>query len=102
MIASSAMMVTLFFGSRHPGHGAWHPIAAGFCALLSLRKRFPMVAFLGVRWMWPRFRMTKLMDRLYVYPIGVGEHCFLRGVAVADRKTAMRQPMPRISSMSSY
>jgi len=66
MIASSAMMVTLFFGGwTLPGFTApANSIAAGIlhigifvAKMLSL-----MVVFIWVRWMWPRFRYDQLMD----------------------------------------
>lgn len=66
MIASSAMMVTLFFGgwtlpglsvtANSIGTGLIH-IGIFVAKMLCL-----MVVFIWVRWMWPRFRYDQLMD----------------------------------------
>ena len=66
MIASSAMLVTLFFGgwtlpglsepAGNLGVGLAH-IAIFVTKVLGL-----MVLFIWVRWMWPRFRYDQLMD----------------------------------------
>ncbi|MEY2407891.1 MAG: NADH-quinone oxidoreductase subunit [Verrucomicrobiota bacterium] len=70
MIASSAMMVTLFFGGwtlpfagldEAPGPGEWGKgllhIGVFIAKLIVL-----MVVFIWVRWMLPRFRYDQLMD----------------------------------------
>ena len=71
MIASSAMMVTLFLGGwSFPGFDAassfWsqHPLAVGLChiAIFLAKLLFLMVVFIWVRWMLPRFRYDQLMD----------------------------------------
>ncbi|HEY5233007.1 MAG TPA: NADH-quinone oxidoreductase subunit NuoH [Verrucomicrobiae bacterium] len=68
MVATSGMMVTLFFGgwtlpfwgldqpAHSPGIGVLQILVFLFkvCAL--------MVVFIWVRWMWPRFRYDQLMD----------------------------------------
>jgi NADH-quinone oxidoreductase subunit H len=70
MIASSAMMVTLFFGGwtlpwfgldqAAPGTGiGWGLLNIGiFIAKMAVF----MVVFIWVRWMLPRFRYDQLMD----------------------------------------
>ena len=68
MVASSAMMVTLFFGGwTLPFWGLNHPaqsIAMGLAQILVflLKMCFFMVVFIWVRWMFPRFRYDQLMD----------------------------------------
>src|SRR5262245_57310944 len=71
MIASSAMMVTLFFGGwTLPGFNAsvafWadHPLLLGFAhiGIFLAKLAFFMVVFIWVRWMLPRFRYDQLMD----------------------------------------
>jgi len=70
MIASSAMMVTLFFGgwtlpvagmNEAPGPGEWGKgllhIGIFVAKLIVL-----MIVFIWVRWMLPRFRYDQLMD----------------------------------------
>ena len=55
MIASAAMMVTLFFGGwTLPFWGLDHAAGIKMCAFL--------VLFIWVRWMFPRFRYDQLMD----------------------------------------
>ena len=74
MIASSAMMVTLFFGGwTLPFWGLNHSAGefAGTQALLMgvahilvfvVKMLLFMVLFIWVRWMFPRFRYDQLMD----------------------------------------
>jgi len=68
MIASAAMMVTLFLGGwTLPFLGLDRPaadIAHGFLHIgIFLAKMVVlMVVFIWVRWMWPRFRYDQLMD----------------------------------------
>lgn len=66
MIASSAMMVTLFFGGWQPIWGAapanslWAGI--GHILWFVIKLCVLMVLFIWVRWMLPRFRYDQLMD----------------------------------------
>jgi NADH-quinone oxidoreductase subunit H len=68
MVASSAMMVTLFFGGwtlpfwglDQPAHSLAMGIAQIFVFLAKML--FFMVVFIWVRWMFPRFRYDQLMD----------------------------------------
>src|SRR5206468_12727905 len=66
MLASSAMMVTLFFGGwTLPGLG--EPAAslgagAAHIGIFLAKTLVLMVLFIWVRWMWPRFRYDQLMD----------------------------------------
>ena len=68
MVASSAMMVTLFFGGwtlpfwglDQPAHSLAMGIAHIFVFLAKML--FFMVVFIWVRWMFPRFRYDQLMD----------------------------------------
>src|SRR5215469_7082823 len=68
MVASSAMMVTLFFGGwTLPFWGLDQPaqsLAMGFLQILVFlaKMAFFMVVFIWVRWMFPRFRYDQLMD----------------------------------------
>jgi NADH-quinone oxidoreductase subunit H len=68
IIASAAMMVTLFFGGwTLPLWGLNHPAAtlvAGIAHILIflVKMLLFMVVFIWVRWMWPRFRYDQLMD----------------------------------------
>jgi NADH-quinone oxidoreductase subunit H len=68
MVASSAMMVTLFFGGwTLPFWGLdqpAHSIGMGLLQILVflLKMLFFMVVFIWVRWMFPRFRYDQLMD----------------------------------------
>jgi NADH-quinone oxidoreductase subunit H len=68
MVASSAMMVTLFFGGwTLPFWGLNQPaasLAMGLAQILVflLKMCFFMVVFIWVRWMFPRFRYDQLMD----------------------------------------
>jgi NADH-quinone oxidoreductase subunit H len=68
MIASSAMMVTLFFGGwTLPFWGLDHPaatLAMGIAHILVflIKMGLFMVLFIWVRWMFPRFRYDQLMD----------------------------------------
>jgi len=68
VIASSAMMVTLFFGGwTLPFAGLNQPagtIAQGLAHIgIFLAKVFVfLVVIIWVRWMWPRFRYDQLMD----------------------------------------
>jgi NADH-quinone oxidoreductase subunit H len=68
MIASSAMMVTLFFGGwTLPWFGLDQPAAtlgAGLAhiGVFIVKLLMFMVLFIWVRWMWPRFRYDQLMD----------------------------------------
>ncbi|MGA9451040.1 MAG: NADH-quinone oxidoreductase subunit NuoH [Verrucomicrobiia bacterium] len=68
MIASAAMMVTLFFGGwTLPFWGLDHPAAtlgAGLAHILIflVKMLLFMVLFIWVRWMFPRFRYDQLMD----------------------------------------
>ena len=68
MIASAAMMVTLFFGGwTLPFWGLDHPAATlgqGIAHILVFVAKMLlfMVVFMWVRWMWPRFRYDQLMD----------------------------------------
>jgi NADH-quinone oxidoreductase subunit H len=68
MVASSAMMVTLFFGGwtlpfwglDQPAHSLGMGIAQILVFLAKML--FFMVVFIWVRWMFPRFRYDQLMD----------------------------------------
>ncbi len=68
MVASAAMMVTLFFGGwTLPFWGLDHPAAtlvAGLAHILIflVKMLLFMVLFIWVRWMFPRFRYDQLMD----------------------------------------
>ena len=68
MVASSAMMVTLFFGGwTLPFWGLDQPansLAMGILQILVFlaKMAFFMVVFIWVRWMFPRFRYDQLMD----------------------------------------
>jgi NADH-quinone oxidoreductase subunit H len=68
MIASAAMMVTLFFGGwTLPFWGLDHAatsIGMGVVQILIfiVKMLLFMVLFIWVRWMWPRFRYDQLMD----------------------------------------
>jgi NADH-quinone oxidoreductase subunit H len=68
MVASSAMMVTLFFGGwTLPFWGLDHPAATLGAGLAHIgvflaKMLFFMVVFIWVRWMFPRFRYDQLMD----------------------------------------
>ena len=66
MIASSAMMVTLFFGGWQPLWGASpaNSLFAGITHILWFLAKLVcfMVLFIWVRWMLPRFRYDQLMD----------------------------------------
>ena len=68
MIASAAMMVTLFFGGwTLPFWGLDHPaatLAAGIAHILVFLVKMLLfvVLFIWVRWMFPRFRYDQLMD----------------------------------------
>ena len=92
MIASSAMMVTLFFGGwTLPWLGldqTGQCIGSGACCTsrIFLAKMVVfMVIMIWVRWMWPRFRYDQLMDfgwRRFI-PLALVEHFVSRGVVVA-------------------
>jgi NADH-quinone oxidoreductase subunit H len=68
MVASSAMMVTLFFGGwTLPFWGLNHPattLGLGVAHILVFLVKMLafMVLFIWVRWMFPRFRYDQLMD----------------------------------------
>jgi len=68
MIASAAMMVTLFFGGwTLPFWGLDHPaatLAAGIAHILVFLVKMLLFVglFIWVRWMFPRFRYDQLMD----------------------------------------
>jgi NADH-quinone oxidoreductase subunit H len=68
MVASSAMMVTLFFGGwTLPFWGLdqpAHSLVMGIAQILVFLAKmlFFMVVFIWVRWMFPRFRYDQLMD----------------------------------------
>jgi NADH-quinone oxidoreductase subunit H len=68
MAASSAMMVTLFFGGwTLPFFGLDQPAATKLTGVMHIavflaKVLFLMVVFIWVRWMWPRFRYDQLMD----------------------------------------
>ncbi len=68
MIASSGMMVTLFFGGwTLPFWGLDHPAAtlvSGIIHILIFLVKMAafIVLFIWVRWMFPRFRYDQLMD----------------------------------------
>jgi NADH-quinone oxidoreductase subunit H len=68
MIASAAMMVTLFFGGwTLPFWGLDHPatnLGMGIVQILVflVKMLLFMVLFIWVRWMFPRFRYDQLMD----------------------------------------
>jgi NADH-quinone oxidoreductase subunit H len=68
MIASAAMMVTLFFGGwTLPFWGLDHPAASLGMGILQIlvflvKMLLFVVLFIWVRWMFPRFRYDQLMD----------------------------------------
>ena len=67
MVASSAMMVTLFFGGwTLPFWGLDHPATSlgmgAHVGVFIAKMLFFMVVFIWVRWMFPRFRYDQLMD----------------------------------------
>jgi NADH-quinone oxidoreductase subunit H len=68
MVASSAMMVTLFFGGwTLPFWGLDQPSQSAIMGIAHilvflLKMCFFMVVFIWVRWMFPRFRYDQLMD----------------------------------------
>jgi NADH-quinone oxidoreductase subunit H len=68
MVASAAMMVTLFFGGwTLPFWGLDHPagtLVAGIAQILVfvVKMLLLVVLFIWVRWMFPRFRYDQLMD----------------------------------------
>ncbi len=68
MVASSAMMVTLFFGGwTLPFWGLDQPAQSLAMGVLQIfvflaKMLFFMVVFIWVRWMFPRFRYDQLMD----------------------------------------
>ncbi len=68
MAASSAMMVTLFFGGwTLPWLGLDQPATTllrgvAHIAVFLAKMLFFMLVFIWVRWMWPRFRYDQLMD----------------------------------------
>ena len=68
MVASSAMMVTLFFGGwTLPFWGLDQPaqsLGMGLAQILVFLAKmlFFMVVFIWVRWMFPRFRYDQLME----------------------------------------
>ncbi len=68
VIASAAMMVTLFFGGwTLPWFGldqAASSLAAGVAQIVVFLAKTSLlvVLFIWVRWMWPRFRYDQLMD----------------------------------------
>jgi NADH-quinone oxidoreductase subunit H len=68
MVATSGMMVTLFFGGwTLPFWGLdqpAHSLGIGILQILVflLKLCVLMVVFIWVRWMWPRFRYDQLMD----------------------------------------
>jgi NADH-quinone oxidoreductase subunit H len=68
MIASAAMMVTLFFGGwTLPFWGLDHPatsLGMGIAQILVFLVKMLLfvVVFIWVRWMWPRFRYDQLMN----------------------------------------
>jgi NADH-quinone oxidoreductase subunit H len=68
MVASSAMMVTLFFGGwTLPFWGLDHAAQSLGMGILHIliflaKMLFFMVVFIWVRWMFPRFRYDQLMD----------------------------------------
>jgi len=68
MIASAAMMVTLFLGGwTLPFLGLDRPAGDVLHGLLHIgiflaKMAVLMVIFIWVRWMWPRFRYDQLMD----------------------------------------
>jgi NADH-quinone oxidoreductase subunit H len=68
MVASSAMMVTLFFGGwTLPFWGLDHPATSLLMGVVSIlvflvKMLAFMVLFIWVRWMFPRFRYDQLMD----------------------------------------
>ncbi len=68
MVASAAMMVTLFFGGwTLPFWGLDHPAASlgmGIAQILVFLVKMLLfvVLFIWVRWMFPRFRYDQLMD----------------------------------------
>jgi NADH-quinone oxidoreductase subunit H len=68
MVASSAMMVTLFFGGwTLPFWGLDQPAQSMPMGLVQIlvflaKMAFFMVVFIWVRWMFPRFRYDQLMD----------------------------------------
>jgi NADH-quinone oxidoreductase subunit H len=68
MVASSAMMVTLFFGGwTLPFWGLDHAATSIWMGLVQIlvflaKMLLFMVVFIWVRWMFPRFRYDQLMD----------------------------------------
>jgi NADH-quinone oxidoreductase subunit H len=68
MIASSGMMVTLFFGGwTLPFWGLDHAATSLWMGIVQIlvflaKMLLFMVLFIWVRWMWPRFRYDQLMD----------------------------------------
>jgi NADH-quinone oxidoreductase subunit H len=68
MVASSAMMVTLFFGGwTLPCWGLDHPatslpLGVAHILVFVVKMLAFMVLFIWVRWMFPRFRYDQLMD----------------------------------------
>ena len=68
MVASSAMMVTLFFGGwTLPWFGLDQPAATltggvAHIAIFLAKVFMFLLAFIWVRWMWPRFRYDQLID----------------------------------------
>jgi len=68
MVASSAMMVTLFFGGwTLPFWGLDHPatsllLGVAHILVFVVKMLAFMVLFIWVRWMFPRFRYDQLMD----------------------------------------
>jgi len=68
MVASSAMMVTLFFGGwTLPFWGLDHPatsllLGVAHILVFLVKMLAFMVLFIWVRWMFPRFRYDQLMD----------------------------------------
>jgi len=90
MIASSAMMVTLFFGGWSlpflgtPATGLLGGLV--HIGVFLAKMIVLMVVFIWVRWMLPRFRYDQLMDLgwKFLIPLALGWFLILTALKVAD------------------